>query len=116
MAASLRDMHCIPCEKGATPLAPHQVQTYLQEVPDWKLTSDARRIGRAWRAKNFVAALQFFEQIAKVAESEDHHPDLHLTNYRDIFIEIWTHSINGLSENDFILAAKIDGLPVELKD
>ena len=67
------------------------------------------------RAEDFVTALDFFERIAKIAEDEDHHPDLHLTGYRNIAIELSTHAIGGLSENDFILAAKIDQLPVELK-
>ena len=58
---------------------------------------------------------KFFTRIAAIAEAEDHHPDLHLTGYRDIVVEIWTHALGGLSENDFILAAKIDKLPVELK-
>ena len=60
-------------------------------------------------------ALEFFERVGQVAEQEDHHPDLHLVGYRNVTIEIWTHAVNGLSENDFILAAKIDQLPVELK-
>ena len=62
-----------------------------------------------------MAGLRFFQAVAEVAEAEGHHPDLHLVGYRNVAIEIWTHAIGGLSVNDFILAAKIDGLPVELK-
>jgi 4a-hydroxytetrahydrobiopterin dehydratase len=62
-----------------------------------------------------VAGIKFFEQIAKVAEEEQHHPDLHLAGYRNVAVELSTHAIGGLSENDFILAAKIDQLPVEIK-
>ena len=60
-------------------------------------------------------ALDFFRRIGQIAEDEDHHPDLHLTGYRNVAIELSTHALGGLSENDFILAAKIDQLPVALK-
>ena len=60
--------------------------------------------------KNFVDGLAFFEAVGKVAENEAHHPDLHLESYNKLSIEIWTHAIGGLSENDFILAAKIDAI------
>lgn len=65
--------------------------------------------------KDFMAAIDFFNRIARLAEDEGHHPDLHLESYRYAWVEIWTHAIGGLSENDFILAAKIDQLPLELK-
>ena len=81
---------------------------YLEQVPGWQLVDDAHHIRRDWRMKNFVAAIDFFNKVAALAEQEQHHPDLHLTNYRDVRIEIYTHAIGGLSENDFILAAKID--------
>jgi 4a-hydroxytetrahydrobiopterin dehydratase len=96
-------------------LTADQVQTYLAEVPQWKLTSDGKRLRREWRLKDFVTGLDFFQRVGLIAEEEGHHPDLHLSNYRQAAIEIWTHSLGGLSENDFILAAKIDKLPVELK-
>jgi 4a-hydroxytetrahydrobiopterin dehydratase len=87
----------------------------LPAVPDWKLTADGQRIRREWRVKDFTAGLDFFNRVGALAEGEDHHPDLHLTGYRNAAIEIWTHAVGGLTENDFILAAKIDRLPVELK-
>ena len=62
-----------------------------------------------------MAAIDFFNEVAALAEAEGHHPDLHLVGYRDVAIEVWTHAIGGLSENDFILAAKIDALPVAEK-
>jgi 4a-hydroxytetrahydrobiopterin dehydratase len=62
-----------------------------------------------------MAGLAFFEDVAKLAEEDGHHPDLHLEGYRNVWIELWTHAIGGLSENDFILAAKIDLLPIQLK-
>jgi 4a-hydroxytetrahydrobiopterin dehydratase len=96
-------------------LTPDQVRQYLATLPAWKLTEDGQRIRREWRVKNFPAVLDFFNRVGQVAEAEGHHPDLHLVGYRNAAIEIWTHAIGGLSENDFILAAKIDALPVELK-
>jgi 4a-hydroxytetrahydrobiopterin dehydratase len=106
---------CTPCEGGVPPVPPKQVQALLVELPGWKLTADGQRIRREWRVKDFLAALDFFQRVGRLAEDEAHHPDLHLVGYRNVAIEIWTHAIGGLSENDFILAAKIDTLPVELK-
>ena len=62
-----------------------------------------------------MAGMRFFDLVAEIAEAEAHHPDLHLVGFRNVTIEIWTHAIGGLSENDFILAAKIDELPIQLK-
>ena len=81
----------------------------------WHLVKDGRRIRKVWVAKNFIAGMEFFNSVAKLAEDEGHHPDLHLEGYRNVAIELWTHAIGGLSENDFILAAKIDELPIALK-
>ena len=114
-AGELTSKHCVPCEGGVPPLSPEQVRDYLAAVPQWKLSADGKRIRREWRVKDFVTALDFFNRIGQVAEAEDHHPDLHLTGYRNGAIELSTHAVNGLTENDFILAAKIDTLPVELK-
>jgi 4a-hydroxytetrahydrobiopterin dehydratase len=113
--SDLSRKRCVPCEGGMEPLPPAEVALLLKEVPAWKATADGRRIRREWRAKDFVTAIDFFRRVAEVAEAEDHHPDLHLAEYRNVAIEIWTHAANGLTENDFILAAKIDRLPIELK-
>jgi 4a-hydroxytetrahydrobiopterin dehydratase len=96
-------------------LSREQADHYLTDMPGWTLTADGQRIRREWRVKDFVAGLDFFNRVGQLAEEEGHHPDLHLTGYRNVAIEIWTHAIGGLSENDFILAAKIERLPVELK-
>jgi 4a-hydroxytetrahydrobiopterin dehydratase len=114
-AVELGRRHCTPCEGGIPPLSSDEVCSLLAKVPGWQLTPDGKRIQRQWRVKDFVHALDFFKRVGDVAEDENHHPDLHLVGYRNVTIEIWTHAINGLSENDFILAAKIDALPVELK-
>jgi 4a-hydroxytetrahydrobiopterin dehydratase len=107
--------HCTPCEGGVPPLSRDQIQNLLARLPEWKLTSDGQRIRREWRAQDFLAGLDFFNRVGKLAEDEGHHPDLHLVGYRNAAIEIWTHAIGGLSENDFILAAKIEQLPIALK-
>jgi 4a-hydroxytetrahydrobiopterin dehydratase len=114
-AADLAKKHCAPCEGGIPRLSPDEVRERLTALPGWKLSADGQRIRREWRVQDFTTALDFFNRVGQVAEGEGHHPDLHLTGYRNVAIEIWTHAINGLSENDFILAAKIDTLPVALK-
>src|SRR5262245_24652886 len=107
--------HCQPCEGGVPKLTPEQARELLTAVPQWQLTADGQRLRRDWRVKDFEVGLDFFRRVGQIAEKENHHPDLHLVGYRNVSIEIWTHAIGGLSENDFILAAKIDRLPVELK-
>jgi len=114
-ANELRQKHCAACEGGVSALSPEQVVDYLASLPLWRLTGDGQRICREWRVKDFVTALDFFHSIGRIAEEEGHHPDLHLVGYRNLAVEIWTHAVGGLTENDFILAAKIDTLPVELK-
>lgn len=107
--------HCRACEGGVPALDGEQVREHLRAVPQWKLSADGKCIRREWRVKDFATALDFFARVGQVAESEDHHPDLHLTGYRNVAIELSTHAVGGLTENDFILAAKIDQLPVDLK-
>lgn len=106
---------CVPCEGGVPAYSAEEAKKQMESLPGWKLTADGQRIRREWVVKNFMAGINFFKDVAQLAEAEGHHPDLHLSGYRNVAIEIWTHAIGGLSENDFILAAKIDKLPVELK-
>ena len=106
---------CQPCEGGVEPASLAEAKQQLEKLSGWKLTHDGQRIRKDWRAKNFMVAIEFFNRVAKIAEDDGHHPDLHLEGYRNVGIELWTHAIGGLSENDFILAAKIDQVPMELK-
>ncbi len=106
---------CVPCEGGVPKYSPEEAQTQVAKLSGWSLTHTGERIRKTWLVKNFMAGMEFFEQVAKLAEQEQHHPDLHLEGYRNVAIEIWTHAIGGLSENDFILAAKIDELSVKLQ-
>lgn len=114
-AEQLRAKKCVPCEGGVPKLTSEQAQAQLLTLKGWTIVSQGERIRKEWIVKNFMSALRFFNDVAKIAENEGHHPDLHLVGYRNVAIEIWTHAIGGLSENDFILAAKIDELPIELK-
>src|SRR5688500_9794581 len=111
----LRAKKCLPCEGGVEPATLEEAQAQLKRLTGWHLIRDGQRIRKEWIVKNFMAAMNFFNQVAEVAEDDQHHPDLHLEGYRNAAIELWTHAIGGLSENDFILAAKIDEIPVELK-
>ncbi len=106
---------CLPCEGGVPKLTPEEAAEQIREVPGWEICHNGERIRKSWVVKNFLSAMKFFNAVAEVAEAEGHHPDLHVVGYRNVSVEIWTHAIGGLSENDFILAAKIDQLPVELK-
>lgn len=101
---------CKPCEGGVEPCPLNSAQAQLAKLEGWHLTHDGQRIRKDWKFKNFMEVMDFFQRVAVVSEEEAHHPDLHLEAYRQAWIEIWTHAIGGLSENDFILAAKIDRL------
>jgi 4a-hydroxytetrahydrobiopterin dehydratase len=114
-ASELTRKHCRACEGGVPVLNAEEVREHLRALPEWRPGDNGMSIRRQWRVKDFATALDFFARVGQVAEAEDHHPDLHLTGYRNVAIELSTHSVGGLTENDFILAAKIDRLPVELK-
>lgn len=114
-AAQLCSTRCVPCEGGVPKLTPEQAAEQLSALSGWKILHEPDRIRREWTVKNFMAGMEFFSAVAKLSEEEGHHPDLHLVGYRNVAIEIWTHAIGGLSLNDFILAAKIDRLPIRLK-
>lgn len=103
---------CLPCEGGVDPCPLDEAREQLARLDGWRLTDDGKRIRKEWRVKHFMAGMDFFHRCAELAEEDAHHPDLHLVGYRNVAVELWTHAIDGLSENDFILAAKIDALPV----
>jgi 4a-hydroxytetrahydrobiopterin dehydratase len=107
--APLAQRKCQPCEGGTEPLPVSAAQTLLADVKGWELV-EGKAIRKTVKCKDFLDAVALIQRIAPVAEAEDHHPDLHLTGYRKLAIELSTHAIGGLSENDFILAAKIDQL------
>jgi len=114
-AEELIQKKCVPCEGEVPKLSRAEAEAQLKKLDGWRLTHSGERIRKEWVVKNFMAGMDFFHKVADLAEDEQHHPDLHLEGYRNVAIEIFTHAIGGLSENDFILAAKIDRLPVKLK-
>lgn len=115
-ADQLTTKKCLPCEGGVPKLSPEQAASQLKELQGWNIAGNGQRIRKSWVVTDFMAAMEFFNRVAQLAEDEGHHPDLHLEAFRNVAIEIWTHAIGGLSENDFILAAKIDLLPISLRE
>lgn len=111
----LRSKQCVPCEGGVERLTLKQAKGLLAELRGWKLVKGGA-LRQELELLDFPAAIEFIHDVAQTAESEGHHPDLHLTRYRHLAIELSTHAIGGLSLNDFILAAKIDALPRKLKE
>jgi 4a-hydroxytetrahydrobiopterin dehydratase len=105
--SDLKSQHCVPCEGGIPKLEPAEVQARLAEIPGW--TAREERLGRTFQFKDFREAMGFLNRMADVAEGEGHHPDF-CVHYNRVDVTVWTHAIGGLSENDFILAAKIDAL------
>ena len=79
----------------------------------WRLDAAGTALEKKFTAKNWAAAMGFFNSVSDIAEGEGHHPDLHLENYRDVRVTVSTHAVAGLTQNDFILAAKIDGLKID---
>lgn len=114
-ADQLVQKKCVPCEGGVPVLSAAEARALLASVPGWVLTHEGKRIRKDWQTKDFAAGMDFLKRVGELAEEEWHHPDVHLEGFRKVWIEISTHAIGGLSENDFILAAKIDRLPVEVK-
>ncbi len=106
----LSEKRCVACEGGVPPLSPEQLRVLLPQVPGWEVSADGTLLSRDYVCRDFAEALAFLEQVGALSEAEGHHPDLHLTGYRHLRIELYTHAIGGLSENDLILAAKINTL------
>ena len=97
---------CQSCEGIGQSLSEEQCRPYLDQIEGWNVM-EGKRIEKEYESKNFVSTMAFANEIAELAEQEDHHPDLHLY-YRKVHVVLTTHALGGLSENDFILAAKID--------
>jgi 4a-hydroxytetrahydrobiopterin dehydratase len=100
---------CVPCEGGVPPLEADKINELKQQVnSDWQVLEN-KKIKRSFSFVNFKQTMDMVNKIADIAEAEGHHPDMYVS-YGKVEVELWTHAINGLSENDFILAAKIDKL------
>ena len=108
---------CVPCEGGAKPLAHEEILGLMAQVPGWTLSEDPSpnlqkfgmdaKISKEFKFKDFIGAINFVNKVAEIAEGEGHHPDIHI-RYNKVELVLDTHAIGGLSENDFILAAKVD--------
>ncbi len=107
MTKNLLNQKCVPCEGGVEPLSRADAEDYLAEVSGWTMDSEAKKISKEFKYQDFIGAINFVERVADVAEMEGHHPDIHI-HYNKVTLELWTHAINGLSQNDFIVAAKVD--------
>lgn len=103
----LAEQRCIPCTTGRVPkLPPSKIKPLARQVPRWKVVS-GRRLRRAYKTKDFAASLALVEKVSALAEKEYHHPELRF-GWGHVEIEWWTHAADGLTENDFIMAAKTD--------
>jgi 4a-hydroxytetrahydrobiopterin dehydratase len=104
----LTDKHCIPCRGGVPPLAGEELERLSSQVPGWKVV-DGHHLLKAFTFPDFRTALDMVNRAGALAEAEGHHPDLCLS-WGKVEVKIWTHKIDGLTESDFILAAKVDQL------
>jgi 4a-hydroxytetrahydrobiopterin dehydratase len=98
---------CTPCRGGVPPMEAAEAERHLAQVPDWTLKDGGRRIERTWRFKDYAEAFAFVGRVSALAEAEGHHPDVTF-GWGYATVSLYTHKIDGLHENDFILAAKID--------
>jgi 4a-hydroxytetrahydrobiopterin dehydratase len=108
----LREKRCVPCEGGMPALDEDAVQRMLGEVRGWERRAEPGkipRISKRFAFDDFLGAMAFVDKMAALAEEEGHHPDF-CVHYSQVDVSLWTHAVNGLSENDFILASKIDAI------
>lgn len=110
---NLRDKRCVPCKAGEPPLGDAALALLLPEVPGWTSTKPSqekpRQLQKRFVFPDFLGAMSFLNRVATVAEDEQHHPDFSV-HYNRVDMTLWTHAVGGLSENDFILATKIDAV------
>jgi len=108
-ANELAQKKCVPCRGGTPPLSAEQAKAYLAAVPEWRVSADGKQISRTFTYKDFIQAMKFVNKVAEVAEEQGHHPDIHI-HWNKVELVLWTHSIGGLHENDFVMAAKLERL------
>lgn len=109
----LAEKDCVPCRGGVPPLTKFEAEPLLAQLRDWRMV-EYRRLTKSYKFDNFAKPMSFACKIAELAEQQAHHPDL-LIRWGELAIELWTHKVDGLTESDFILAAKIDKLAAEEK-
>ncbi len=111
---NLTAKHCIPCEGGVDPLTPDQIAEYKKQLKQEWFVKNGTKLHRVFSFDTFMQSIDFINKIAQIAEEEQHHPDMYIF-FNKVQIELFTHAIGGLHENDFILAAKIEELVNENK-
>jgi 4a-hydroxytetrahydrobiopterin dehydratase len=104
----LASRECVPCRGGVPPLGGHEIQDFIKELDGWEVVRE-HHLRKLYKFKDFREALEFVNRVGELAEEQGHHPDI-LLAWGRVEITIWTHKIDGLTESDFILAAKIDKL------
>ncbi|MFQ5929448.1 MAG: 4a-hydroxytetrahydrobiopterin dehydratase [Acidobacteriota bacterium] len=102
----LAEKKCVPCRGGIPPLSAEEIKPLWEQVDSWEVVEN-HHIKKTFKFKDFKTALDFVNQVGEIAEEEGHHPDLYLA-WGKVEVKTWTHKINGLTESDFILAAKVD--------
>lgn len=107
----LTEMSCVPCKGGVPPLTPEEIEPLEKQLRDWQMV-DHHHLRKTWALPDFASALEFVNRIGELAEDEGHHPDISL-GWGRVELRIFTHKIDGLSESDFVLAAKVDQIPVD---
>ena len=108
--SELASKKCVPCEGGVQPLSRPDAQNLMKQLkPEWRLADDTKSIASEWKFRNFFHTMSFVNAVAHIANTQDHHPDLEV-GYSYCRIRYNTHAIGGLSENDFICAAKVENL------
>jgi 4a-hydroxytetrahydrobiopterin dehydratase len=108
MTEQLADKKCVPCRGGVPRLKGSELETLQKVVPEWSVTNE-HHLSREFRFPDFRQGLEFVNRVGAVAEEQGHHPDI-LLAWGKVGITLWTHKIDGLTESDFIMAAKIDRL------
>ncbi len=111
MTIFLSQKKCVACEGGVPPLTESEIADYQKRVRGWVVSADSKSISKELVFEDFNEALAFIDVVGAIAEEEGHHPDLNLHAYKKVIVTLSTHAIAGLSENDYIIAAKIDALP-----
>lgn len=107
---TLAQKECVPCKAGTPPLKGTALKELQDQLGSGWMVMDDHELEKEFKFKDFAQALDFTNKVGAIAEAQDHHPDIFLT-WGKVRITLWTHSVNGLSENDFVLAAKIEGIP-----
>ncbi len=107
--SKLKQTKCVACEGGVEPLGRQEVDKLMTDITGWELAKNAKSIGKDLIFKNFDKAMDFVNMVADIAEIEGHHPDIKIS-YNKVRLDLTTHTIKGLSINDFVIAAKIDGV------